>query len=357
MTSSSKQDGDDERVIRWVTEHSGAVRGYLIGLVRRTDLAEDLLQEVFRRAWQARERYEEQGSPRAYLLRIADRLACDNGRRRAHREITLDEAAWCEVEPLDRGAMPGDPLIESEAKAALAVALDALSVPQRRVLLLRYYGEMSFEEVAATLACPLNTGAQPLSSRAVSTSPHHVRESTMNAETNELLRRLEQATTAAPVDRGTLDEETAMLRENWLALGRLLRAAESQLEHPKPVEVVELRRPAAAPRRSWLLALGCVGSALAVVGLWLVFQTRNSHDGTQQTANRPQSDGTRSGVLPSEAPRPTSAGAIELAWEDGWESDFAQTAMALQHFHGERRERDSSLSRLQGEVSGTRSRL
>ena len=39
----------------------------------------------------------------------------------------------------------------------MAEALDQLSVPQRRVLLLRYYGDMSFEEIAATLECPLNT--------------------------------------------------------------------------------------------------------------------------------------------------------------------------------------------------------
>jgi RNA polymerase sigma-70 factor (ECF subfamily) len=156
MTSSSKQVSDDERVIRWVTEHSSAVRGYLFGLVRRTEVAEDLVQEVFRRAWQARDRYQEQGSPRAYLLRIADRLACDQVRR-AGREITMDEDGWLEMEPSDRGSTAGDPLIEAEAKAALEEALGALSAPQRRVLLLRYYGEMSFEEIAATLACPLNT--------------------------------------------------------------------------------------------------------------------------------------------------------------------------------------------------------
>jgi RNA polymerase sigma-70 factor (ECF subfamily) len=69
----------------------------------------------------------------------------------------MDEDGWLEMEPSDRGSTAGDPLIEAEAKAALEEALGALSAPQRRVLLLRYYGEMSFEEIAATLACPLNT--------------------------------------------------------------------------------------------------------------------------------------------------------------------------------------------------------
>jgi RNA polymerase sigma factor (sigma-70 family) len=156
MTTVSKQDSDEARVIRWVTEHGGAVRGYLIGLLRRDDLADDLVQEVFRRAWEARERYAEQGSPRAYLLRIADRLACDH-LRRSHREVTLDEVGWGEVEPVDRTAGPGDPLIQSETNGALTAALDSLTGSQRRVLLLRYYGEMSFEEIASALECPLST--------------------------------------------------------------------------------------------------------------------------------------------------------------------------------------------------------
>lgn len=156
MSTGSKQDSDEDRVIRWVTEHGSAVRGYLLGLLRRQDLADDLIQEVYRRAWQARNRYAEQGSPRAYLIRIADRLAWDHVRR-GQREVTLDEAHWGEIEPLDRAGLPQDPLIDSEARSELAAALDLLTIPQRRVLLLRYYSEMSFEEIAAAMECPLST--------------------------------------------------------------------------------------------------------------------------------------------------------------------------------------------------------
>src|SRR5438105_1148494 len=92
------QAAPDERIARWVREHAGAVRGYLLGMVRRADVADDLVQEVFQRAWQARERYRDQGHERAYLLRIADRLVVDRSRRRM-REVNVDEATWREVEP------------------------------------------------------------------------------------------------------------------------------------------------------------------------------------------------------------------------------------------------------------------
>ena len=78
---------DEGGVADWEREHGQAVRGYLLAMVRRPDVADDLTQEVFCRAWQARERYRENGTARAYLFRIADRLACDFGRKSGARSI------------------------------------------------------------------------------------------------------------------------------------------------------------------------------------------------------------------------------------------------------------------------------
>jgi len=52
---------------------------------------------------------------------------------------------------------PPEKLVLKEASEQLAAAMEKLTAPQRRVLLLRYYGEMSFAEIAETMDCPLNT--------------------------------------------------------------------------------------------------------------------------------------------------------------------------------------------------------
>lgn len=156
MSQSRQQGSDQERLAQWVSEHARAVRGYLLGLVRQVDVAEDLSQEVFRKAWQARSRYQEQGTPRAYLLKIADRLACDWGRK-AHRELHLDNEGWKQIEPADETQEPPELLSLDEARQALTTALEGLSPPQRRVLLLRFYGDLSFQEIAETMNCPLST--------------------------------------------------------------------------------------------------------------------------------------------------------------------------------------------------------
>jgi RNA polymerase sigma-70 factor (ECF subfamily) len=147
---------EDDRVANWAREHGRAVRGYLLAMVRRPNLADDLAQEVFCRAWQARSRYREQGNARAYLLRIADRLVCDR-RRRAGREVTLDEDGWKQIEPVSGAVEPSRAVAQAEAASQLAAALDRLSPMQRRVLLLRYYGQLRFAEIAEIINCPLST--------------------------------------------------------------------------------------------------------------------------------------------------------------------------------------------------------
>src|SRR5437763_15049478 len=156
MTANDARRLAEERIARWVREHAPAVRGYLLGMVRRADVADDLVQEVFQRAWQARDRYRDQGHERAYLMRIADRLVIDRSRRLGV-EVNVDEATWRVVEPFAPAELPLDGLAGGETNDELVAALNELTPAQRRVLLLRYFGDFSFEEIALTLDCPIGT--------------------------------------------------------------------------------------------------------------------------------------------------------------------------------------------------------
>jgi RNA polymerase sigma-70 factor (ECF subfamily) len=148
---------DEEHLFAdWVRDHGKAVRGFFWASVRREDVVEDLTQEVFCRAWQARASYREQGSARAYLLRIADRLVCDRSRH-AEPNVNLDQEGWERHEPISRTTDPPAAAVRMEENGQLAAVLDQLSPPQRRVLLLRYYGQFSFAEIAKMIDCPLNT--------------------------------------------------------------------------------------------------------------------------------------------------------------------------------------------------------
>lgn len=163
----------------------------------------------------------------------------------------------------------------------------------------------------------------------------------MNDETRDLLHQLEQATSREAVDRGSLDEETAMLRENWLAFGRLLQSSDQS----RLAETISLRPPTASPRRSGLWILASVASAIAASFiLWISWPAifPNNHQGVVQQPDQvhPEPGLPASGVY---------RGMREVAWEDDWDHNFYQTSLALQQFHDEQRRRDSSLSQLQSE--------
>lgn len=156
MTAGSHPRDDSELWSEWVRTHGPAVRGYVLAMLRRPDLADEIAQEAFFRAWQARHRYREEGNARAYLMRIADHLVCDHARRLGY-EVQVSQEQWKEVEPACAKGEPADAMVREEARRQLAAAMRRLSPAQRRVLLLRYYGDLSFAEIASVMGCPLGT--------------------------------------------------------------------------------------------------------------------------------------------------------------------------------------------------------
>lgn len=156
MSTPRARADDRDRLSRWVHEHGRPLLGFLTAMTRDRHAAEDLVQEVFCKAWQARERYADEGRERGYLLRIADRLVRDR-RRKDGREVAVGEEQWRAIEPADGEALPLDVLSRLENERQLAAALEALTDMQRRTLLLRYYGNLEFNEIAEIMDCPLNT--------------------------------------------------------------------------------------------------------------------------------------------------------------------------------------------------------
>ncbi len=156
MNSRDPQTEYSERLNSWVREYGRSVFGYVTAMTGRPDQAEDLVQEVFRRVWQARERYQEKGEARAYLFRIADRLVRD-WRRRQGRETTLSDQAWAMAEPPGENTSVEQNMANQEDRARLTTAMRQLSDAQRRVLLMRYYGSLEFAQIAQIMDSPINT--------------------------------------------------------------------------------------------------------------------------------------------------------------------------------------------------------
>jgi RNA polymerase sigma-70 factor, ECF subfamily len=121
------------------------VFNYVLRLVRSPEVAEDLVQEAFLKAWQAFDRFDPVRPFRPWVLQIARRTTLDWFRK--HREQPLPEA-W---EPATSQPDPEQQAAASETAERLEYALDSLPEGQRSAALLYYMEELSLEEVAQSL--------------------------------------------------------------------------------------------------------------------------------------------------------------------------------------------------------------
>jgi RNA polymerase sigma-70 factor (ECF subfamily) len=132
------------------------VYAYIARRVRNRDDAEDLTGEVFRKALASLPRFKWRGAPFAtWLFRIASNMIADRSKRVA-KEVSLDESdahAPDGSAQVSKGADTSQQkdLEESERRAWLFRLVDELAEDQGRVLVMRFAEEKSIREIADTL--------------------------------------------------------------------------------------------------------------------------------------------------------------------------------------------------------------
>lgn len=154
--------GEAEAFDALLERHQDAVYGYLRRLTRDPDDAADLFQETMLRVIRhLRDKYAERGQFRSWLFRLAHHAAIDHlRRRRAHISLDADPPGdglpWHE-RLADDNDSPFGAAVAAEDWRRLERAAAMLTREQQEVFWLRALGELSFQEIADTVGCPLNT--------------------------------------------------------------------------------------------------------------------------------------------------------------------------------------------------------
>lgn len=159
------ESGDEAAFRTLVNRHQDRVFGYLLGMVRDREMANDLFQETFFRVISAlskqRGSYTIQGKFLGWVLRIARNAALDHLRTRKkwqdipQSESDDDTSYWDRIPDESPGA---DVLIHRNSQTDfLQNCIEALPADQREVLLLRHESEMTFREIAELTECSINT--------------------------------------------------------------------------------------------------------------------------------------------------------------------------------------------------------
>lgn len=141
--------------------YSGMVYGLALRITGSPTDASEVVQEVYAQVWRQAELYEPlRSSVASWLCMIARTRALDLTRARARRPSLLAEDPALESPAESSDAVQPSPeqaFLGSEAASRLKQAFVHLSEPERRMLQLAYYEDMSHSEIAASTGLPLGT--------------------------------------------------------------------------------------------------------------------------------------------------------------------------------------------------------
>lgn len=126
------------------------------------DLAETITQDCFLKAYHGRESFRGDCSVNTWLFSIANNLIRDQIRTkkfqfwRKARATSVDVSELASFLP-SGASSPETLLLVQEQTRQVAVALEDLSVNQRRIFLLKFVEEMDLDEISEALEMPVNT--------------------------------------------------------------------------------------------------------------------------------------------------------------------------------------------------------
>jgi len=142
-------DGDRGAFETLVRRHEARVFGLAVKYLGKRPLAEEACQNAFLTLWRNRSKYQARSQFTAYVSRLAINAARDvnRGHRRFARlaELLLGFG----VDPTN--VTPHDALEGGEKDARIEQALARLPEPIRETLVLRFYGDLSYAEIASAL--------------------------------------------------------------------------------------------------------------------------------------------------------------------------------------------------------------
>lgn len=142
--------GDQEAFSSLVEKYKDPVFNVAYRMLGNPTEAEDVAQEAFVRAYTQLHTYKDTHRFSTWLLSIASHLSIDQLRRRRFLALPLENVPFLEW-IADVGPGPEQSALRHETADDMQRILDTLPVKYRAVLLLRYWHDFSYEEIAQTL--------------------------------------------------------------------------------------------------------------------------------------------------------------------------------------------------------------
>jgi RNA polymerase sigma-70 factor (ECF subfamily) len=154
-------DGDEEAFCTLVRRYQRRLTAFLSQLVGDLELARELTQESFVRAWSALNRFNPRYRFSTWLFRIAHNLGIDHLRRRRLQTVSLyrtdQDGGEVEVAVANLAKDPLGHLENRVLASELRRVIEGLRPEYRELVLLRHFAGLSYQEIADFKDMPLGT--------------------------------------------------------------------------------------------------------------------------------------------------------------------------------------------------------
>lgn len=160
------RNGEEVAFHELVSRYQGKLSLYLRHLTLGREEAEDLVQDVFMKAYRALESFDGRRKFSPWIYRIAHNEAVNYLKRKSRRRMVSWEDisdSQSELEAAHLSETPAELWADEEERERVRRAIGGLSDPYREVLILRYYLDKSYAEMSEILGKPENTVASTLS--------------------------------------------------------------------------------------------------------------------------------------------------------------------------------------------------
>jgi len=145
--------GDREAFSKLIEAYQNPVYNLTHRMLGNADEAEEAAQETFLRVYTRLHRYDPAYKFSTWVLSIASHYCIDRLRKRRITWLSLDEPLPAQFAPQLSSTGPGPEasVIEGDTQTRVYALLDTLQPDYRAAVVLRYWYDMSYEEIAETM--------------------------------------------------------------------------------------------------------------------------------------------------------------------------------------------------------------
>ena len=153
--------GDENALAILINRHQSKIYGYIYSKVSDRDVTEDIFQETFFKVihtLKSKKYYNEEGKFLSWVLRIASNLIIDKYRNDKKMPLNRDTDELLIFSRITDDSLNIERrLIKNQVEIDIKTIIEKLPHDQKEVIMMRYFLDMSFKEIADFTGVSVNT--------------------------------------------------------------------------------------------------------------------------------------------------------------------------------------------------------